>query len=268
MMENFSDIAAKPRPTVDLLQDTPAKASSPTAKPSNRRSPSRKSQPHQNGKRKGSGSRLEVGKPDSELAASGSTSASSFISYLFYLLCITSLGATIYGNIRQTQLEGRLVSLVNIEERLSLLESQLNDVKQYGKVRRVVLFGANVGDGEPEEPTNEVVDHSEQSISDVVRKISAQIAELPRIRRDVSALKLSRTTRQAPADGECNCPPGPPGPPGPVGKRGKRGKKGDPGEPGAEGPTGPPGKNGLPGLKGVKGDRGSMVSSDFFYLPF
>lgn len=178
-METFSDIPSKQ----PLAVKTGGEAGV-LAKP--RRSPTRKTNGHG---RKGSGSALEVGsvtKPDT----SGSSSASCLISYLFYLLCITSLGATIYSNIRQSYLEDRLFSLVSIEERLSLLETQIRDVY---RSRPEAAYEDGGG-----------------AVTDFVRKFSVQLAELPRIRRDVSSLKLSRAVRQVATsgDGECMCPPG------------------------------------------------------------
>ncbi|KAL1400351.1 hypothetical protein pipiens_007503 [Culex pipiens pipiens] len=179
-METFSDIPSKQ----PLAVKTGGEAGV-LAKP--RRSPTRKTNGHG---RKGSGSALEVGsvtKPDT----SGSSSASCLISYLFYLLCITSLGATIYSNIRQSYLEDRLFSLVSIEERLSLLETQIRDVY---RSRPEAAYEDGGG-----------------AVTDFVRKFSVQLAELPRIRRDVSSLKLSRAVRQVATsgDGECMCPPVP-----------------------------------------------------------
>lgn len=203
-METISDIPSKQgQPDgaagADLLQDTKKRSSTVVTAASSakagRRSPSRKIPAGglTGHGRKGSGSGLEGGnalpkpKPGS--------SASSMVSYLFYLLCITSLGATIYANIRQSYLEDRLFSLVSIEERLSVLEGQIRDVYSRGYRHQ--------------NNRRQDQDQEEASVSDVVRKISLQIAELPRIRRDVSALKLSRATRQVPLpEGDCICPPG------------------------------------------------------------
>lgn len=200
-METISDIPSKQAlpdsgAGAGLQQDTKKRPSTVVVAASNakaaRRSPSRKIQAGLPGHgRKASGSGLESG----NAVTKSTSSASSVVSYLFYLLCITSLGATIYANIRQSYLEDRLFSLVSIEERLSVLEGQIRDV--YSR-------------GHRHHPNNRQQDQDQEaSVSDVVRKISLQIAELPRIRRDVSALKLSRTTRQVPVpEGECICPPG------------------------------------------------------------
>lgn len=206
-METISDIPSKQRQPDSVAGaaplDTKKRLSSSTAgiaaassAKAARRSPTRKTAAGLNGHgRKGSGSGLEGG----SLRKPGAASASSLVNYLFYLLCITSLGATIYSNIRQSYLEDRLFSLVSIEDRLSVLESQIRDV--YRSSRRA--YGG---------PRSREEQEQEESVSDVVRKISLQIAELPRIRRDVSALKLSRATRQASIQplegGECMCPPG------------------------------------------------------------
>uniref|UniRef100_A0A182K792 Uncharacterized protein n=1 Tax=Anopheles christyi TaxID=43041 RepID=A0A182K792_9DIPT len=150
------------------------------------------------GRRKGSGSGLEVGrnaKPSRGVAHA--PSAHSLINYLFYLMCITALGATVYSNLRQSYVEDKLSSLVSIEERLSLLEARVSDV-----YRRITLRRMDVSP-----VANDV---EEESMSEVVRKISHQIAELPRMRRDLSALKVSRKDRQAAIQqigNECMCPP-------------------------------------------------------------
>lgn len=207
-METISDIPSKqrqpdsvagadPQDTKKRTSSSPSSTVGASSAKAARRSPTRKTAAGLNGHgRKGSGSGLEGG----SLRKPGASSASSLVNYLFYLLCITSLGATIYSNIRQSYLEDRLFSLVSIEERLSVLESQIRDVHRSS--RRA--YGAGT-------PRSREEQEQEESVSDVVRKISLQIAELPRIRRDVSALKLSRATRQAsiqPMEGECMCPPG------------------------------------------------------------
>uniref|UniRef100_A0A182YGN5 Uncharacterized protein n=1 Tax=Anopheles stephensi TaxID=30069 RepID=A0A182YGN5_ANOST len=154
------------------------------------------------GRRKGSGSGLEVGRSAKPSGSeSHAPSAHSLINYLFYLMCITALGATVYSNLRQTYVEDKLSSLVSIEDRLSLLEAQVSDV-----YRRITLrkMDAAVATGIVEQA-------EEESMSDVVRKISHQIAELPRMRRDLSALKVSRKDRQAAVQQtgtECLCPAG------------------------------------------------------------
>uniref|UniRef100_A0A182P6S7 Uncharacterized protein n=1 Tax=Anopheles epiroticus TaxID=199890 RepID=A0A182P6S7_9DIPT len=155
------------------------------------------------GRRKSSGSGLEGGgrgsaKPSDGMAAHAPT-AHSLINYLFYLMCIAALGATVYANLRTSYVEDKLSSLVSIEERLSLVEAQVSDVYRRITLRRM--------DGSA--PVQE--EEEEESMSEVVRKISHQIAELPRMRRDLSALKVSRKDRQAAVQqtgNECMCPPG------------------------------------------------------------
>lgn len=158
------------------------------------------------GRRKGSGSGLEGGrnaKPSHGEAHA--PSAHSLINYLFYLMCITALGATVYSSLRQSYVEDKLSSLVSFEERLSLLEAQMSDVYRRITLRRMDGSGAVATDGTDQASTQE------ESMSEVVRKISHQIAELPRMRRDLSALKVSRKDRQAAIQQigtECMCPPG------------------------------------------------------------
>uniref|UniRef100_A0A182QPI4 Uncharacterized protein n=1 Tax=Anopheles farauti TaxID=69004 RepID=A0A182QPI4_9DIPT len=151
-------------------------------------------------RRKGSGSGLEHGGGPTPPKPSGSghpSSAHTLISYLFYLMCITALGASVYTNLRQSHVEDKLSSLVSIEARLSLVEAQVSDVYRRITLRKGAAAAA-AATAEPEEET----------VSDVVRKISHQIAELPRMRRDLSALKVSRKDRQAAVQGgECMCPP-------------------------------------------------------------
>uniref|UniRef100_A0A182NLC1 Uncharacterized protein n=1 Tax=Anopheles dirus TaxID=7168 RepID=A0A182NLC1_9DIPT len=158
------------------------------------------------GRRKGSGSGLEGGPPSppkpSHRGSAGPSSAHTLINYLFYLMCITALGATVYTNLRQSYVEDKLSSLVSIEERLSLVEAQVSDVYRRITLRKVELAAAAAA------AATGTVDDGEETMSDVVRKISHQIAELPRMRRDLSALKVSRKDRQAAVQGnECMCPP-------------------------------------------------------------
>uniref|UniRef100_A0A182W1H8 Uncharacterized protein n=1 Tax=Anopheles minimus TaxID=112268 RepID=A0A182W1H8_9DIPT len=159
------------------------------------------------GRRKGSGSGLEGGRNAKPSGSAHVPSAHTLINYLFYLMCITALGATVYSNLRQTYVEDKLSSLVSIEDRLSLLEAQVSDV-----YRRITLRKMNVAAASAAAAVaTGIVDEEEESMSDVVRKISHQIAELPRMRRDLSALKISRKDRQAAIQqigNECMCPPG------------------------------------------------------------
>uniref|UniRef100_A0A182F6H9 Uncharacterized protein n=1 Tax=Anopheles albimanus TaxID=7167 RepID=A0A182F6H9_ANOAL len=166
------------------------------------------------GRRKGSGSGLEVGgptKPGSCSLFSSSASAHSLINYLFYLMCIAALGASVYTGVRQSYVEHRLSSLVSVEERLSLLEAQMSDVYRRITLRKDPHPSAmDDGDGDGDDGSS-LEDEGDQSVSDLVRKISHQIAELPRMRRDLSALKVSRKDRQTSVQqlgNECMCPPG------------------------------------------------------------
>uniref|UniRef100_A0A182T5Q1 Uncharacterized protein n=1 Tax=Anopheles maculatus TaxID=74869 RepID=A0A182T5Q1_9DIPT len=156
------------------------------------------------GRRKGSGSGLEVGRSAKPSGSAHAPTAHSLINYLFYLMCITALGATVYSNMRQTYVEDKLSSLVSIEDRLSLLEAQVSDVYRRITLRKMDVAAAVA--------TGIVEQAEEETMSDVVRKISHQIAELPRMRRDLSALKVSRKDRQAAVQqtgNECLCPAGP-----------------------------------------------------------
>uniref|UniRef100_A0A182MMD1 Uncharacterized protein n=1 Tax=Anopheles culicifacies TaxID=139723 RepID=A0A182MMD1_9DIPT len=160
------------------------------------------------GRRKGSGSGLEGGRNAKPSGSAHVPSAHTLINYLFYLMCITALGATVYSNLRQTYVEDKLSSLVSIEDRLSLLEAQVSDVYRRITLRKmdVAAAAASIATGIADEAEEE-----EETMSDVVRKISHQIAELPRMRRDLSALKISRKDRQAAIQqigNECMCPPG------------------------------------------------------------
>uniref|UniRef100_A0A8W7PLR6 Uncharacterized protein n=1 Tax=Anopheles coluzzii TaxID=1518534 RepID=A0A8W7PLR6_ANOCL len=124
------------------------------------------------GRRKGSGSGLEGGRnAKPSHGEAHAPSAHSLINYLFYLI---------------------------------LLEAQMSDVYRRITLRRMDGSGAVATDGTDQASTQE------ESMSEVVRKISHQIAELPRMRRDLSALKVSRKDRQAAIQQigtECMCPP-------------------------------------------------------------
>jgi len=127
--------------------------------------------------------------------SSGSGSHSiSLVSLVLYVLCITSLGASVYSNFRQSHIEDRLRHLRHLDDRVSMLEAKLQTIE----------VPADFVDGTSAEFSD---------VANVVRKLSLQVAGIQRLRRDVSHLQVSRREqRQASisqsVSPECVCPPG------------------------------------------------------------
>lgn len=120
-------------------------------------------------------------------ATSSGRRSISFINFVFCVLCVCSLGASIYSNYRQSHIEDRIRHLRHLDDRISILEAKLS--------------ASGLSSGE-----NEFSD-----VANVVRKLSLQVAGIQRLRRDVSHIQLTRraqrqaSIQQSP---ECVCPPG------------------------------------------------------------
>lgn len=160
------------------------------------------------------------------------------VNVVFYILCVAAIGCSVYLNYRQSFVEERLRYMRHLDDRLTELESRLDNVFQQPLVqkshhrRRVspaingffsttekefraassLALSRDVDSGEVEDD-----DESSEEFEDmksVVRKLSLQVEGIQRLRRDVSHLKLTRQQRQtaieqSPEDmSMCSCPPG------------------------------------------------------------
>lgn len=115
---------------------------------------------------------------------------------LLWMMCLTSLGFSAYNSFNQTYFEDRIRQLRLLTDRVSVLEAQMQALPPQW-LDRVTVTDATLK--EPEEYEN---------IANVVRRLSVQVSGIPRLRRDVSHLKMRRGERQAQQGGECMCPPG------------------------------------------------------------
>lgn len=121
-----------------------------------------------------------------------------FVNFLLYIICVTSLGASVYLNFRQTHLEDRIRHLRHIDDRVTILEAKLQNIIQPFAQKLSATSSATAGD--------EFTD-----VANVVRKLSLQVAGIQRLRRDVSHLQFTRrSNRQASVQQspECVCPAG------------------------------------------------------------
>lgn len=112
---------------------------------------------------------------------------------LLWMLCLTSIGFSAYTSLSQTYLEDRIRQFSQINDRVSIIEAQLQTLPQQWLDRATDPIFT-----EPKEYDN---------IANVVRKLSAEVTGMSRLRRDVTHLKMKRGERQTQA-GECQCPPG------------------------------------------------------------
>lgn len=122
-----------------------------------------------------------------------------FVNFLLYIICVTSLGASVYLNFRQTHLEDRIRHLRHIDDRVTVLEAKLQNIIQpFAQKLTATSSATSTGD--------EFTD-----VANVVRKLSLQVAGIQRLRRDVSHLQFTRrSNRQASVQQspECVCPAG------------------------------------------------------------
>lgn len=116
----------------------------------------------------------------------------TFTNVLFYTLCITSLGFSIFIYLRQTQLEDSVRHIRHLEERMITLEARLqNDDVPLSYLK-----------------TSTADDFAD--IASDMRKLSLQVSGIQRLRRDVSQLQIGRRERQVSVQqsNDCGCPPG------------------------------------------------------------
>lgn len=115
----------------------------------------------------------------------------TFVNILFYTLCITSLGFSIFIYLRQSQFEDRVRYLRHLEDRMTTLEARLQSDVPLSYLKT--------------SSSNEFAD-----IASDMRKLSLQVSGIQRLRRDVSHLQIGRRERQVSVQqsNDCGCPPG------------------------------------------------------------
>lgn len=118
--------------------------------------------------------------------------AYTFVNILFYTLCITSFGFSIFIYLRQSQIEDSVRYLHHLEDRMTTLEVRL----QQSDVPLSYLKTST---------SDEFAD-----IASDMRKLSLQVSGIQRLRRDVSHLQIGRRERQVSVQqsNDCGCPPG------------------------------------------------------------
>lgn len=166
---------------------------------------------------------------------------------LIYMLCVTSLGFSVYTSLCHSQLENRIRNFHRLDERISVLEaklrifpiqflqslaslpsapsspsSSLSSLSNNATVNTEALTPeaaaaaapSTLNDDENDDDDDEIGDGSFASadeFANIVRKLSVQMSGIQRLRRDVTYLKASRRgERQASVQqtSECMCPPG------------------------------------------------------------
>lgn len=128
-----------------------------------------------------------------QLPANASTSLTNM---LLWVLCLVSLAFSAYTSLGQTYLENRIRQLRLLNDRVAVLEAQIHSLPaawwdRSGDDSIMATFK------EPEEL---------ESVASVMRRLSAQVSSIPRLRRDVTQLKSRRQTN-GDANG-CMCPAG------------------------------------------------------------
>lgn len=133
----------------------------------------------------------------------------SLFNLIFYVLCISALGFSLYANLRQIHNEDKLRHLRHLDDRISILESKM---QQLMTIRRPSLQ-ASIQSSSPADPQNEAAtgftataDFSD--VASVVRKLSLQVQGMQRLRRDVSHLQMTRRQASIQSEQECMCPAG------------------------------------------------------------
>lgn len=136
---------------------------------------------------------------DNRNSVGGNNSSVSLLNLVLCVMCISSLGLSLYVNFRQTHFEDRLRHLRHIEERINFIEAKLQNLpssssSSYSQFPQSLSTAADFS-----------------NVANVVRKLSLQVEGIQRLRRDVSHLQMTRRQRQAStvqSSQECICPPG------------------------------------------------------------
>lgn len=158
---------------------------------------------------------------------------------LIYMLCVTSLGFSVYTSLCHSQLENRIRNFHRLDERISTLEAKLRIFPiqflqslatlpsaassslpaDNGTLSADALTSEAAAAAAAAVPStlndDDVIADGQFASADefanIVRKLSVQISGIQRLRRDVTYLKASRRgERQASVQqtSECMCPPG------------------------------------------------------------
>ncbi|XP_055381364.1 collagen alpha chain CG42342-like [Condylostylus longicornis] len=154
----------------------------------------------------------------------------SLFNLIFYVMCISSVGFSLYANIRQTHYEDRLRHLRHLDDRITILETKIDNFLPFLKYRRNSkstsssssggglvsssssstsslknknIFENGIVDVVNDEnnsiqQSSSVTDDNDDPLADftnvanVVRKLSVEVQGIQRLRRDVSHLQLTR----------------------------------------------------------------------------
>lgn len=164
---------------------------------------------------------------------------------LIYMLCVTSLGFSVYTALCHSQLENRIRNFDRLDERISVLEAKLkifpiqflqslatlpsatsssstsgNDTMSADALTSEAVTAATASilsdDDDDDDDDGEAIAGgssvaSADEFANIVRKLSVQMHGIQRLRRDVTYLKASRRgERQTSVQqtSECMCPPG------------------------------------------------------------
>lgn len=127
----------------------------------------------------------------------------SLFNLLFYVLCISALGFSLYANLRQIHNEDKLRHFRHMDDRISILESKLQQILQFStrSAETVVATDQDAATG-----FTATADFSD--VASVVRKLSLQVQGIQRLRRDVSHLQMTRRQASIQSEQECMCPAG------------------------------------------------------------
>lgn len=178
--------------------------------------------------------------PDKVASAKCNVSTTTAIKYpgganvLIYMLCVTSLGFSVYTSLCHSQLENRIRNFHRLDERISTLEAKLRIFPiqflqslatlpsaasaslpaDNGTLSADAAAAATATVPSTLNDDDVIADGnfaSADEFANIVRKLSVQISGIQRLRRDVTYLKASRRgERQASVQqtSECMCPPG------------------------------------------------------------
>ena len=138
------------------------------------------------------------------------------VNFIVYVLCVASLGAAVYSNVRLRSHDARIRSLESIlRDSGHQWSSTSGDVvaQLVGDVseeQEVSVNYAPLGQGAEEQvPKNRRKgghEHTAPTSEEELERLQQQVAGIQhRLRRDVSQLNLIRPARQA---NDCMCPPG------------------------------------------------------------
>lgn len=130
----------------------------------------------------------------------------SLFNLLFYVLCISALGFSLYANLRQIHNEDKLRHFRHLDDRIADLESKLQQFMQM-RQSSVVSEGVQTADQGAATGFTATADFS-SDVASVVRKLSLQVEGIQRLRRDVSHLQMTRRQASIQSEPDCMCPAG------------------------------------------------------------